>query len=150
MSCRGSPGLIGSDRTQAETWRGRGGGGAGSERGVAGGGCVPAGDEAGGRGGEAPASYLSYCSWSEPPPTCWPFPRLATAAGTWWGPSCPWCWSSSPGNCCWSLAPWSAGAVAQGLGHLGPCWRAGVAAWGGGSWGTHQLAPRPPHPSHHH
>lgn len=106
---------------------------------------VPAGDEAGGRGGGAPASYLSYCSRSEPPPTCWPSPRLETAAGTWWAPSCPCCWSSSPGNCCWSLAPWSAGAVAQGLGHLGPCWQAGVAAWGGGggeaiSW---LLAPSP-------
>lgn len=97
-------------------------------------GCVPAGDEAGGSGGSScllpELLQLGACL-----PDVLAFSRLATAAGTWWSP-CPWCWLSSPGNCCWSLAPWSAGAVAQGLGHLGPCWQAGVAAWGGGELGN--------------
>ena len=90
----------------------------------------------------APASYLSCWSWPGPLQTHWSCPRPVPGAGTGWVPSCPGRWPSSPGSCCWSWAPWSAGAAAQDRGHFGPFRRAGAAGWEGEEAGrsAHQLA----------
>lgn len=90
----------------------------------------------------APASYLSCWSWPGPLQTHWSCPRPVPGAGTGWVPSCPGRWPSSPGSCCWSWAPWSAGAAAQDRGHFGPFRRSGAAGWEGEEAGrsAHQLA----------
>lgn len=92
-----------------------------------------------------PASYLRSWSWRGPPRPHRPAPCAAPAAGSPWAPACPWCWPSSPGSCCWSLAPWSAGAAARDPEDPGPCRQAGEAGWGGeeGQRSSRQPAPPP-------
>lgn len=116
---RGGPGGDGSDRNQGETRRG---------------------DEA----SWAPASYLSSWSLPGPPQHSRPSLCLVPAAGSCWA-ACLQCWLSSPGSCCWSWTPWSAGAAAQGREHPGPYRQAGEAGWGGaeGQRSGHQPAPLP-------
>ena len=125
LTLRGDPGGEGSDRNQEETQRGN-------------------------EAKWAPASYLSSRSWPGPPRTRWPGPCPVPVAGCRRAPSCLPRWPSSPGSCCWSSAPWSAGAAARSQGHPGPSQQAGEAEGGGGGRGqaTSQLLPLPP--SHHH